>query len=48
MNLKDKGWKWVPIFLIGCPLYKNSKILRQTILIIPGMIQKLSEINETH
>ena len=43
MELKDKGWIWVPIFLIGYPLYKSTKIPRPTLLVIPGMIQKVSE-----
>ena len=29
--------------LIGYPLYKSSKIPRPTLLVIPGMIQKVSE-----
>ena len=43
MEVEDKKGKRVSIFLIRNPIYKSAKILSPALLVIPGVIQKLSE-----
>ena len=45
MEIENKIWKRISIFLIRYPIYKSAKILRPALLVVPRVIEKQSEVN---